>query len=366
MTRRLALVVGDTAGHVTPALAVAEVYRHRFDDLDVLFLAADDGPASQLVPAAGYDLEIVPAQQLVRTGAAGKVAALARVGPCIARGRRILRSRGTRLVIGSGGYASGGVLLAARSLRLSTAIIEPNVQPGLANRLLKRTAGRAYFTHPEAARGFPSDRVLLTGTPVRCALARGSSIAGRPVSREPLRILVLSGSRGSAFLSQQLPPLLNRLRESTGTAVEVRHQLGAADDGRTRRAYDAAGVTASVVPHIDDMARAYAWAHLAIARAGASTLAELALAGLPSLIVPLADAAEGHQTANARRHADAGAAIWISESGWEVERVEVQLKRILLDEDAWQAMARSARALARPDAAADIVDDCERVMRDRW
>jgi UDP-N-acetylglucosamine--N-acetylmuramyl-(pentapeptide) pyrophosphoryl-undecaprenol N-acetylglucosamine transferase len=308
----------------------------------------------------------VPAQQLVRTGVAGKVAALARVGPCITRGRRILDKRRTRLVIGSGGYASGGVLLAARSLGLSTAIIEPNVQPGLANRLLKRTAQRAYFTHPGAARGFPPDRILLTGTPVRCALARGSSATRRPPAPgEPRRVLVLSGSRGAEFLSRHVPPLLGRLRGSA-IDIEVLHQLGAPDDGRTQQAYDKAGVTASVVSHIADMPRAYGWAHLAIARAGASTLAELALAGLPSLIVPLADAAEGHQTANARCHAETGAAAWISESEWEPGRAAEQLAAILLDADKWQAMARSARALAIPDAAAQIVDDCERVMRDRW
>src|SRR5262245_15754278 len=112
MTRRLALAVGDTAGHVNPALAIADAYRALFSEVDVLLLAAD-GPASRLVLAAGYDLVLVPALPLARTGVVGKLDALSRIVPCITHARRTLRYRGSRLVIGSGGSASGGVLLAA-------------------------------------------------------------------------------------------------------------------------------------------------------------------------------------------------------------------------------------------------------------
>src|SRR5262245_42663513 len=125
MTRRLALAVGDTAGHVNPALAIADAYRALFGEVEVLFLAAENGPASRLVPAAGYDLVLVPALPLARTGVIGKLDALSRVVPCITHARRTLRNRGSRLVIGSGGYASGGVILAARMLGLRTAIVEP-------------------------------------------------------------------------------------------------------------------------------------------------------------------------------------------------------------------------------------------------
>src|SRR6476646_8704653 len=100
MTRRLALAVGDTAGHVNPALAIADAYSALFSEVDVLFLAADDGPASRLVPAAGYDLALVPALPLARTGVIGKLGALAQIGPCNLRARRTLRNRGSRLVIG--------------------------------------------------------------------------------------------------------------------------------------------------------------------------------------------------------------------------------------------------------------------------
>jgi UDP-N-acetylglucosamine--N-acetylmuramyl-(pentapeptide) pyrophosphoryl-undecaprenol N-acetylglucosamine transferase len=366
MTRRLALAVGDTAGHVNPALAIADAYRALFGEVDVLFLAAGDGPASRLVPAAGYDLALVPALPLARTGVIGKLDALARIGPCIVRARRTLRDRGSRLVIGSGGYASGGVLLAARMLGLPTAILEPNVELGLANRLLKPVAKRAYVTAPEAARNFSKDRVLLTGTPVRRSLAeslmRRQSVAH---SAEAAKVLVTSGSRGDMFLSQHVPALLATL-QPRGVGIEVLHQTGQDDLQTISEAYARVGVRASVVPGLGSMADAYNWATFAIARAGASTLAELALAKLPSLLIPLADAAADHQAANAARFAAAGAAIWTRESEWDASELAVRLADVMLDGNRWRQMAESAHRLARPDAAERIVHDCENVMVGRW
>lgn len=366
MTRRLALVVGDTAGHVNPALAIAETYRALFDDVDVFVLAAEGGPASQLVPASGYDLALVPALPLARTGTAGKMAALARVGPCLVRARQLLVARGSRLVIGTGGYASGGVLLAARTLRLRTAIVEPNVVPGLANRLLKHVAHRAYFTVPEAARGFPRQCAVLTGTPVSQSLAERLGAEQRTMRPgDSVRVLVTSGSRGDEFFASHVPPLLARVREK-GVRLEVLHQGGTLDLGSIRDAYARLGLPASVEPRLDSLVDAYSWANFAIARAGACTLAELALAGLPALLVPLADAAADHQAANAKRFADAGAAIRTREDEWHVEHLATRLARILLDTACWHAMAQSAHQLADPEAATRIVHDCEEVMRGRW
>lgn len=366
MTRRLALVVGDTAGHVTPALAMADEYRALFGEVDVLFLAAEGGPASQLIPASGYDLAYVPASPLARAGTVGRLEALSRIAPCIVRARQLLRDRGSRLVIGSGGYASGGVLLAARTLGLRTAIIEPNVELGLANRLLKRVAGRAYVSFREAAECFPPQRALLTGTPVRRSLVQSSRSEERAIRPgDSVKVLVASGSRGDEFIVTHVPPLLGRVREK-GVGIEVLHLSGNPELGPIYDVYRRIGVSASVKPHLDSMADAYGWATFAITRAGACTLAELALARLPALLVPLGDAAADHQTANAKCLANAGAAIWVRESEWHIEPLADRLAGVLLNPARWEAMAESARRLAKPEAASQIVHDCEAVMRGRW
>ncbi|HEX6211882.1 MAG TPA: UDP-N-acetylglucosamine--N-acetylmuramyl-(pentapeptide) pyrophosphoryl-undecaprenol N-acetylglucosamine transferase [Methylomirabilota bacterium] len=365
MTRRLAMVVGDTAGHVLPALAVAAAYRQHAPDVDVLFLSAADGHASRLVPAAGYRLEIVPGAPLARAGVIGRLAAVGRTVEGFAAARRLLAAAGARLVIGSGGYASGGVLLAARSLGLRTALIEPNVEPGLANRLLARVAHRAYLTHPATERFFPTGRSLVTGTPVQPRIVQALDPERRPGARpRPRRLLVTGGSRGDAFLAAEAPPLARALA-ARGLALSVCHQTGQVPADEVARAYRNAGVPASVSPYLD-MACAYATADLAIARAGAGTLAELALAGLPALLVPLADAAADHQAVNARAAADAGSAIWIRERDWTVERVVDLVWPLLTRMDVWDRMAAAARRQARPDAAAAVVEDCERQMQGRW
>jgi UDP-N-acetylglucosamine--N-acetylmuramyl-(pentapeptide) pyrophosphoryl-undecaprenol N-acetylglucosamine transferase len=148
--------------------------------------------------------------------------------------------------------------------------------------------------------------------------------------------------------------------------LTVRHQVTSITPARLEQEYAQVHVDAQVVPFLADVADAYDWADMIIARAGAGTLAEIALAGLPSLLVPLADAAADHQAANAAAYAGRGAALWVRESDWTAEGVAATIAPVLRDSSAWQAMSASARAQARPDAASQIVRDCEELMQDRW
>jgi len=359
------MAVGDTAGHVLPALAIAEAYREAWSDVDVAFLAADDGPARRLVTAAGYSLHVVPATPLVRVGVLGRIVGAIRVVPTIAVARRVLKSRDARLVIGTGGAASGGAVLAARSLGLPTAIVEPNAVPGLANHLLRRIAQRVYVTFDSAASGFPPGRALKTGLPLRAS--RASVLRNRipPSPGRPVHLFVTGGSRGDAFLAAQIPVLTARLQEA-GLSLEVRHQVAAIDPGVVAQRYSQLHIHAQVLPFLDDITDAYDWADMIIARAGAGTIAELALAGVPSLLVPLADAAADHQAANATAFADMGACMWVREDDWAPDHVAARMIEVLGTPAAWTAMSSAARAFATPHAARDIVDDCERLMDSRW
>jgi UDP-N-acetylglucosamine--N-acetylmuramyl-(pentapeptide) pyrophosphoryl-undecaprenol N-acetylglucosamine transferase len=315
---------------------------------------------------AGYRLATIPAAPIMRASRAGKVAACFGVIRGIQRARTLLSASRMRLAIGSGSYASGAALLAARSLGLRTAVIEPNAIAGLANRLLRPVTDRVYLTVPQAASAFSPARCLVTGTPVAPELAR--RLARRPASPPAgrlVRVLVTGASRGEHFLAQHVPALLAALRRH-GVDVEVMHQFGASDPRALDDRYAERNIAASLVAFIDDIGPAYEWADIAVTRAGASTLAEIALAGLPSLLVPLADAAADHQSANARAFAANGAALWVREHEWDAAQLADQLASLLRDAAAWSAMSAAARAHATPDAAVRIVDDCETIMRSLW
>ena len=367
MIRRIAFAVGDTAGHVMPALAIAEAYHALFPGtVDVRLFAAPGGPASRLAAAAGLEIEIVSASQLARAGLLARIGALARVVRGIPAARRLLRKTGARLVIGTGGYASGAVLIAARSLGLATAVVEPNVTPGLANRLLRPWVDRAYVSAKASAQYFTPARAFIAGTPVSPALGRRFQAARvAPLPDAPIHVLVTGASRGEHFLDAEIPALLGVVQR-LGVALDVWHQSGSIDAAMLEREYERHSVRATVVNFLDNMPDAYEWAHFVIGRAGAGTLAELAVAGLPALIVPLADAAADHQASNAAGHAQSGAAIWLREQAWDRDAVARQVSQVLLSRDRWMAMSSAARQVARPEAAAAIVDDCERLMEGRW
>jgi UDP-N-acetylglucosamine--N-acetylmuramyl-(pentapeptide) pyrophosphoryl-undecaprenol N-acetylglucosamine transferase len=365
MIRRIAFAVGDTAGHMMPALAIAEAYDSLTGDVDVTLFAAP-GPASRLAAAAGRKLEIVSASALARAGPLARIGALARVLRGIPAARHLMRRAGTRLVIGTGGYGSGAVLLAARSLGLTTAVVEPNAAPGLANRLLRPWVDRAYVSSEASARFFSPGKALVLGTPVSPTLARRFRAARvAPALDEPIHVLVTGASRGEQFLGAEMPAFLGVVRR-LGVTLQVWHQSGSLDSTTLVREYERHGVRATVTGFLDDIAAAYEWAHFVIARAGAGTLAELAIVGLPALVVPLADAAADHQSANAAGYAESGAALWLREAAWDRNAVARQVAQLLSSPDRWTVMSTAARQAARPDAARAIVDDCERLMEGRW
>lgn len=364
--RRLVIVVGPTAGHVYPALAIAEAWRAAHPDVDVRFAGGPDGPAGPLLARRGYTLHPIAGSQLAGVGPGARLAAAGRVLAGFAQARRLLRAHGARLVLGLGGYASGAALLAARALGARVAIHEANAVPGIANRMLVPFAHRVYLGSAAVARAFPAARSVVTGHPVRAEIAALAAERRRPPDRQrAVRVLVLSSTRGEAFLAAQVPALLADLA-GRGVAVEALHQTGAVRADEVVDAYRRCGVRAMVAPYLDEIAGAYRWADLVVARSGAGTVAEAAAAGVPALLVPLADAAGDHQAANAAAVAAAGAGLAVREGEWRGDVLAARLAMLLGDPVQWSAMAEAARSRAAPDAAARIVADGEALMAGRW
>jgi UDP-N-acetylglucosamine--N-acetylmuramyl-(pentapeptide) pyrophosphoryl-undecaprenol N-acetylglucosamine transferase len=352
------IMAGGTGGHIMPALAVAEVLRER--GVAVRWMGTPAGLEARLVPVAGYEIEWITVAGLRGKGALALVAAPLRLARALWQALGAFRRVRPAAVLGMGGFASGPGGLAAWLTRTPFAVHEQNAVPGLTNRVLARLADRVFEAFPGS---FERSGVECVGNPVRAAIERLPSPEARYAARQgPLRVLVLGGSQGALALNTAVPDALARLPEAL--RPEAWHQAGAKLLAAAEAAYAEARVAARVVPFIEDMAEAYAWADLVICRAGAMTVAELAAAGVAAVLVPLPSAVDDHQTANARYLADAGAAVLLPQYELTPDRLAAELERLLADRAALARMATLARGRAIPDAALRVADALVELARE--
>lgn len=376
--RRIAVAGGYTAGHVLAGLAFLKTYREAHG-AQGCFIGCPGGVEERLVPARGERLLLIPGTAFARQRLAGRLTAIAGMIRGAFRARALLRRERIDLVIGVGGYASIGTGLAAWSLGIPLVIHEANAHPGLANLILARLAKRVCVGFQEAASRFGnrlgSDScVEFTGNP-----ATVSPILARPFANRvagPWRILVSAGSLGSPFLNREAPRLLAQMR-ALGCEFSVRHLggtphggqssagAGSASDARIaaiRREYAASGIEAQVDPFTEGIANAYADADFVIGGAGALTLADISAAGLPALLIPLASAANDHQSDNARAYCAHTGALWVAERDWETVRVAREITGLLQDRSRLNEIGQRAQAFSRPGAALTVVSICEEVL----
>ncbi len=353
MTGPILVMAGGTGGHVFPALAVAEALRAR--QLDVVWMGTRRGLEARIVPEAG-----IPVAWISIAGLRGKTLLSRLAGPfrlawAVVQALGVVARLKPAAVLGMGGYAAGPGGLAAWLLRRPLVIHEQNAIAGVTNRVLARFARRVLAAFPGA---FPASvPAEVVGNPVRPAIAALPAPEQRLAGRQGrARVLVLGGSQGALALNRTVPAALARLPAEA--RPEVRHQAGKATIDQAEAAYRAAGVDAEVVEFIGDMAEAYGWADLAICRAGALTVSELAAAGLGSVLVPFPAAVDDHQALNAGYLVDAGAAVMVREADLSVEALARLLEELLGDRNRLAGMGGKARSVARPDALATIERAC--------
>jgi len=347
------ITTGGTGGHVFPGLAVAAELVAR--GWGVFWLGTRDGMEAKLVPQHGVEFESVSFR-----GVRGKGFKTLLLGPfallaaCV-EALRVIRRRRPSVVLGFGGFASfPGALMGVASGR-PLVIHDANAVAGLANRVLAYGADRILLGFPDALRGAHAKRSAWVGNPLRRQITELPDPAVRFDGREgPLQLLVVGGSLGAAALNEAVPAALGQLPRAARPRVV--HQAGERHLEALRAAYARHGVDGECVAFIDDMAARYAVADFVICRGGALTVAELAAVGVGALIVPLPGAIADEQSANAKFLVDAGAALAVPQAELTPER----LAAVLAGQDRAQllAMARAARALARPDAAARVADAC--------
>lgn len=346
--RPVTIMAGGTGGHIFPALAVARVLRAR--GIEVTWLGADGAMETRLVPQHGIPMDTIAVSGLRGKGKAALLGAPLRLWRALRQAAAVLKRRDPRAVVAFGGFASGPGGLAAWLQRRPLLVHEQNRAPGLTNRVLARLARTVMVGFPGS---FAAGETLV-GNPVRAEIAALPAPAARMAGRDgPMRVLVIGGSQGARGINEAMPRALAALGEGM---VEVRHQCGEKLFDEARRAYAEAGVAVTVEPFIADMAAAYAWADLAVCRAGASTLAELCAVGIGSVLVPLPTAVDDHQTRNAEYLAERGAAVLQKQDATLAVRLQSLLRELAADPARRLAMAQAARALARPDAAERIAD----------
>ena len=342
------LTTGGTGGHIFPALAVAEELRRRNPNANLLFVGSLYGPEERLMRQAGIPFEGLPVRGLLGRGFKA-VGAGAQMALAVGKAVGILRRFKPDVVAGFGGYAAFAPMLAARILGVPGVLHEQNAIAGASNRFLARLARRVCISLPNTS-GFDMKKCVFTGNPVRAAV---SAVGQVDRHRQTRRLLVVGGSQGAHALNAFM---LENLAEFRGAGVEIRHQTGITDEGSARAAYVAAGYAPECVSaFIDDMAGAYAWADVALCRAGASTVAELCAAGLPSVLVPFPYAIHDHQTRNAEVLTRSGAAVLVPEGRMAVRGMSDILLRLLTMPGEREPMAAASLAAARPDAAARVV-----------
>ena len=344
----IVLTTGGTGGHIFPALAVAEALRAECPAMRIVFMGSERGPEGRLAEVAGLEFVGLPVRGVLGRGmkAAG---ALWQMGRSVMLARGVLQRLQPGVVAGFGAYASAPALVAAKLLGVPLALHEQNAVPGMVNRLLASSAKRVFLSLPDRVGRFPAEKAVVTGNPIRAEIARLGQSGTVPCGTSGRRLLIMGGSQGARAINSVVLGGLSRL---AAAGVELRHQAGPADVERVLAGYRGHGLeTSGVSAFIDDMAGAYAWADLVLCRSGASTVAELAAAGKPALLIPFPHATHDHQTANARVLADAGAAVLLAES--ELPGVDAlgQVLALLDDPASLARMGAAARREARVDAA---------------
>jgi UDP-N-acetylglucosamine--N-acetylmuramyl-(pentapeptide) pyrophosphoryl-undecaprenol N-acetylglucosamine transferase len=358
---RILIAGGGTAGHIIPALAVARelVERHA---AEVLFVGTARGMESRLVPEAGFPLRLVEVGQLKNVSLLTRLRTLTALHRSLFACHRLIREFQPDAVFGVGGYASGPAMAAAIQLKIPTMAFEPNAMPGLANRLVGKRVQAAAVNFISALKWFRNAEI--NGIPVRPEffVLPPPSALDSPTGAAP-HLLIFGGSQGARIFNTNLPPLLPALLEAV-PGLTVLHQSGARHFESTQAAYALNGADpkrVEVRPFLDDMPACFAHAHLVLARSGASTVAELAAAGKPSLLVPFAAAADDHQKRNAEEMVYAGAAVMLEEkdmefSGRQPNPLLAALTRLLTSPERLALMGAAARSQAHPGAAERIAN----------
>lgn len=354
--RRVVLAAGGTGGHMFPAQALGRELISRGIAVTVLTDRRGDDFAAALPDA---ETHVIKAGGVAGGSLVNRARGALHLGLGLLQARRMLQRLDSEVVVGFGGYASVPTVLAAAQLRQRIVLHEQNAVVGRANRLLARHAETiaTAFERVEGLAAAQRAKIRVTGNPVRPAIAE---LADRPYAEpalgEPFRLLVIGGSQGAVIFNTAVPDALARLRASRRSTIAISQQVRGPETERISALYTAAGIEHDLRGFFDDLPARLLASHLIIARAGASTVAELAAIGRPAILVPLPGAIDNHQTVNAQRMAEAGAAWHMPQASLTAEALAGRLESLITNPVQLARAARAAHTRARLDAASALAD----------
>ncbi|MDB4961523.1 MAG: UDP-N-acetylglucosamine--N-acetylmuramyl-(pentapeptide) pyrophosphoryl-undecaprenol [Myxococcales bacterium] len=351
---RLLIAGGGTGGHLFPGVAIAEEARARDPQAAIRFVGTARGIEARVLPELGWELDLIEVSGLKTVGTMGALRGMVRLPKALLQARKVIRAFKPDAVVGVGGYASGPVVMMAKLAGIPTAICEQNSIPGLTNKILGRMVRAVFLSFEESRRFFAPKKILMTGNPVRRDLLARLLGPGSQPTTDTVHVLVCGGSLGAVAVNELAAQALIAL--SATTRLSIVHQTGEKGLDDTVKRYAAAGITADCRAFIKDMASAYLAADVIVGRAGATTVAELAIAGKPAIFIPYPFAADNHQEINAREMATAGAALMFKQSELTADKLADALRPLLVDPAKREAMGAAMKALAKPQAAAAVVD----------
>jgi UDP-N-acetylglucosamine--N-acetylmuramyl-(pentapeptide) pyrophosphoryl-undecaprenol N-acetylglucosamine transferase len=357
---RIIIAGGGTGGHLFPGIAIATGLRARCDDMDILFVVGRKKMEKAIIHKAGFEARSIDVEGVLGKGVLGLMRALIKVLVSLIQSLVIVRDFRPHLIVGVGGYSSGPLCLVARLFRVPTAIHEQNSFPGLTNRMLAPLVKKVFISFEESRKYFKRQDVLLTGNPVREELLHDRTLS-KPANGT-FTILVVGGSQGARAINRAVVSALEVLTEQ-GLQPFVIHQTGKAHVNEIRAEYQSHGFGGEVREFIDDMASAYRRADLVVCRAGATTLAELAALGKPSILIPYPYAAHQHQEVNARAVVAAGGADMILEHELDGVGLAGRIKTYMENRDALERMSTSALKAGMPRAREIIADELFKLVK---
>lgn len=363
--RPVMLAAGGTGGHLFPAYALAEELARRGHPVELATDMRGDRYGTGFPARAIHQL---PAATLKGSAAMDVARTAVTLAQGVAAAVSLLGKIQPHVVVGFGGYPSFAPILAARLRGIPTALHEQNAVLGRANRMLARrvTAIATSFERVKYLDGNLTGKARFTGNPVRSqVIAAARAVYDPPMPGGPLRLVVFGGSQGARIFADMVPPAITALPLGIKASLQLVQQAREEDMERVGAAYAAMGIRAELAPFFRDLPDRLATAHLVIGRAGASTVAELAVLGRPALLVPLPHAVDNDQLQNAQRFAEAGAAECIEQRDLTAERLARDITRLFEQPMVLDRMARAAQAQGKPDAVARLADLVEDLIARR-
>lgn len=352
MSKRLVIVAGGTGGHIFPGIAVAQYLAAQ--QWQISWIGTRDKMEAQVVPKHGFAIDFIEVKGVRGNGVKRLLSAPLMILKAFFQARSILKQRNPDVLLAMGGYVTGPVGLAAKSLGIPLIIHEQNAVAGMSNKLLAKVANKVLCAFPEAFTNQPCEVV---GNPVRHSVTQ---VASSPVG-SPINILVVGGSLGAKIFNDTLPAVFAQLNKTQ--PLNVWHQTGKGQLAQVQQRYQSHLLEANTAQFIDDMDDAYQWADIVICRAGALTVSEIAAAGKMALFVPYPHAVDDHQSANANYLVAQNGALLVQQENFKVAKIVELLTPYLRQPELITELASKAKTLAKLDATEQVVKQCEQLSQ---